>query len=510
VHISRRTGPLALWAAAACFGMLGGLTAARGADCASLVAMRIPNIQIETAARVPENGLVLPGHWRPQPSPAFCRVTALATPAPDSHIRFEVWIPPPGKWNGKLLGTGNGGFSGAIGYAQMKAGVAEGYATVGTDTGHTGDQLGFGLDHPQRIVDWAYRSVHVMTAAAKLIIRDSTGRFPAQSYFEGCSTGGQQAFSEAQRYPADYDGIVAGAPGYDRIGLILGFLWSWIAIHDAAGRPLLSAMQLDSLTAAAVKQCDPEDGLRDGIVSDPLRCRFDPAMLACARHPGKDCLTAQQVTAVRRVYRGARDPRTGRQIFPGWIPGSESGWGAYLLDPGEPARLDFFKDWAFDDPRWDWHTFDWDRDVAYLQAHLGFVAATSADLSRFQALGGKLILYSGGADPVVPLPDVVNYYRRVLARMGGIQATQRFFRYFEVPGMGHCQGGDAPTVFDPLEALDRWVTTDQPPARIVAEQAAGSHAGRTRPLCPYPSVARYKGSGSTDSAANFICVAAKS
>jgi len=481
--------------------------AAAGTACTDLVALRIPGIQIESAGVVAKDGLVLPGSWQRERSPTFCRVTALATPAPDSHIRLEVWIPPLARWNGKLLGTGNGGFSGAINYQQMKQAVMQGYATVGTDTGHTGDQLGFGRDHPERIIDWAYRSVHVMTVAAKIILRDHAGRFPAHSYFDGCSTGGQQALSEAQRYPDDYDGIVAGAPGYDRIRLIIGFLWSWVATHDAAGQPLLTTAQLDELTTAAVKRCDAADGLRDGIVTNPLRCDFDPGILACDRHPGNDCLTPRQVAAVRQVYAGAKDPRTGVQLYPGWTRGSEAGWGAYILDPAEPARLDFFKDWAFDDPRWDWHTFDWDRDVAFIEQRLPFVAATSPDLSQFKADGDKLLMYSGGADPVVPLADVVDYYESVLKRMGGVHATQSFFRYFEVPGMGHCRGGNAPTVFDPLQALDRWVVKGDAPERIVAAQLSGDHMGRTRPLCPYPQVARHEGAGSIDSAAGFICAA---
>lgn len=480
---------------------------ATGTACADLADLRIPGTQIESAAVVAKDGLVLPGSWQRQSSPTFCRVTALATPAPDSHIRLEVWIPPLAQWNGKLLGTGNGGFSGAINYEQMKQAVMQGYATVGTDTGHTGDQLGFGTDHPERRIDWAYRSVHLMTVAAKIILRDYAGRFPVHAYFDGCSTGGQQALSEAQRYPDDYDGIVAGAPGYDRIRLIIGFLWSWAATHDATGHPLLSTDQLDELTTAVVKQCDAADGLHDGIVTNPLRCDFDPGTLACDRHPGKSCLTPQQVAAVREVYAGAKDPRTGMQLYPGWTRGSEAGWGAYILAPTEPARLDFFKDWAFDDPHWDWHTFDWDRDVTFIEHRLAFVAATSADLSQFKADGGKLLMYSGGADPVVPLADVVDYYESVLQRMGGVHATQSFFRYFEVPGMGHCWGGNAPTAFDPLQALDRWIIEGEAPESIVATQATGDHVGRTRPLCPYPHVARYKGAGSIDSAASFTCAA---
>ncbi len=438
--------------------------------------------------------------------PAFCRLAAVATPTSDSRIGIEVWIPAGEAWNGKLLGTANGGFSGAIAFAAMAAGLTRGYATVGTDTGHSGDELEFGRGHPEKIVDWAYRSVHVMTELAKLVVRDYRGRFPDRSYFEGCSTGGQQALSEAQRFPRDYDGIIAGDPGHNRTRLILGFLWSWIAVHTSDGRPVLPPATLSLLTKAAIAACDASDGLKDGLVDDPRSCRFDPSSLTCRGAQSESCLTEGQVVAVKKVYDGARNPRTGEQIFPGWARGSEQGWGTYILNPSEPMRIGFFRYFTFHDPKWDWRTFDWDRDVAFVDEQVPFLSATSRDLRAFKSNRGKLIMYTGWADPVVPPQDTVTYYEDVVKAMGGSRETQTFFRFFPVPGMGHCTGGPGPSSFDALSALERWSEHDVAPEQLIASHSSNGAVDRTRPLCAYPKVARYRGTGSVDAAASFACV----
>jgi hypothetical protein len=303
--------------------------------CGDLAALTIPDTTIASAAPVAAGAFTPPGSSRSLTVPAFCRVSAVAAPSSDSHIAIEVWIPD--EWNGKLLGTANGGFAGAIGYPAMAAGLTRGYAVVGTDTGHAGDQLEFADGHPEKVADWAYRSIHVMTDVAKLVVRAARGQLPSHAYFEGCSTGGQQALSEAQRYPGDYDGIVAGDPGHNRVRLILGFLWSWIATHD-----------------------------------------------------------------------------------------SEQGWGTYLVNPREPARIGFFRYLAFHDPRWDWRTFDCDRDVAFADAQVPELSATSHDLRAFQARGGKLVMDTGWADPVVPPQDTVAYYDEVVKASGGLARTQSF------------------------------------------------------------------------------------
>jgi len=479
-------------------------TVARSA-CADLAALSLPDVRIQSTNDVATGEFTPAAAERAFQVRAFCRVRAVATPSPDSVIQFEVWIPAGEGWNRKLLGTGNGGFAGSISYAAMAGALARGYATVGSDTGHTGDQMEFGEGHPQKVIDWAYRAVHVTTQAAQAIVRSYTGMAPAHSYFQGCSTGGQQALSEAQRYPEDYDGIVAGAPGYDRIRLILGFLWSWSALHDSNGRPLLDASQLSLLTRKATERCDRSDGLMDELIGDPRRCRFDPAVLACTGATARDCLTPVQIAAVKKVYQGARNARTGAQLFPGWIRGSEAGWGTYLVDPTEPPRLGLFRYFAFQDRDWDWRTFDWDRDVARVEAAVPHLSAVSRDLSGFRRRGGRLLMYTGWADPVVPPASVVSYYESVARASGGFARTGEFFRFFAIPGMGHCGGGSGLNTVDPLPALEDWVEHDRTPEMLTASRIVNGKVQRTRPVCAHPGEARYAGHGSIDVAQNFAC-----
>lgn len=436
--------------------------------------------------------------------PAFCRVAITATPTADSDIKVEVWLPEA--WNGKLLGTDNGGFSGAINYAGLAGAITNGYAAVSTDTGHTGDQMDFGIGHPEKIVDWAHRAVHEMTTIAKTVVEKGRGRAPRYSYFTGCSTGGQQALSEAQRYPGDYDGIVAGAPGNNRIHLIYGFLWSWLATHDTSGKATLPAAKLPALGKAAVAACDKNDGVEDGVIGDPRGCDFDPAALACTGAETDACLTSPQIDAARKVYAGAR-ARDGRQLYPGWARGSESGWGQYIINPATPARVGLFRDWVFKNPSWDPRSFDWDKDVATVDAAFPVLNAMSTDYAAFSARGGKVIMYTGLADPVVSPLDTIAYYDSVVKANGGLEATQPFFRFFPVPGMAHCRGGAGTSTFDALAALEAWVERGIAPDTIPASRWSNGRVDRTRPLCAYPAVARYQGSGSIDDAANFSCVA---
>jgi feruloyl esterase len=436
--------------------------------------------------------------------PAFCRVTAVATPSEQSHINIEVWLPLAERWNGRLLGMANGGFSGAIPYAAMAEGLARGYATVGTDTGHNGDQMEFGFRAPERIVDWSYRAVHLMTVSAKTIVQSHFGKTPAKSYFNGCSTGGQQALSEAQRFPDDYDGIVAGAPGNNRRRLILGFLWSWAALHKD-GKPIVSPAQLALVAREFVAACDARDGIEDGLVDDPRACSFDLAALGCRGEPSDQCLSDEQITAVRSVHRGAQNVHTQEPVFSGWVPGSEAEWGTYLLHPHEPMRLGFFKYFVYEQPQWDWRTFNWDSDLAHVYSKVPELDATSHDLTRFRERGGKLLMYTGWADPVVPATDTVSYYERVVRASGGSDAARQFIRFFAVPGMAHCGGGDAPNQFDALGAIEQWVEQGHAPDLLIASQISDGSVVRTRPVCAWPDVARYQGKGDTRAAESFEC-----
>ena len=493
--------------------LLGSSTAV-AADCAALEALELSDVRIVSVEDRVAGPFVIRG-GREEVTialPAFCRVAAVGIPTPDSEIRFEVWLPVETAWNGRLLGTGNGGYTGAIQYRTLADGLRQGYAVAGSDTGHSGSDLSFGFGHPEKIADWGHRAVHVMTEAAKPIARARYGRFPHHAYFSGCSTGGHQALSEAQRYPGDYDGILAGAPGHNRTRLNAGFLWSWLALHDEAGEPLLTPDQLSLVTAAVVSSCDARDGVTDGLIGDPRHCRFDPAVLRCDGAGDADCLTGEQVEAVRKVYAGPRNPRTGARIFAGWpagsetLPGGRGGWAGYLLAPSAPMRQDYWARWVFGDPGWDYRTFDWDRDIAYADARMTMVDATDADLSVFRAGGGKLLLYAGWADSVVPPDDTVAYYEAVQAASGGADAATAFARLFMAPGMAHCGGGPGPDSFDGLSALVRWVEEGVAPDRLIASKVNGGVVERTRPLCPYPRVARYTGSGSTDEAERFRCV----
>jgi len=478
--------------------------------CEKLTALTIPGTAITSAVTVPAGPFSPAGRGgragAPARSfPALCRVTAIATPVPDSEIHLELWLPESSVWNGKLLGTGNGGYSGAIGYTDMERGLRQGYAVAGSDTGHQGGDLKFGLGHPEKINDWAWRAVHVMTEAAKLLARSFYGRFATHSYFSGCSTGGQQALTEAQRYPGDYDGILAGDPGNNRVRLNIGFLWSWLAANADASAPL-PVSKLALINKAAIAACDAADGIRDGIIGDPLSCKFDPADLQCDGNDGAACLTKSQVAAVRAIYDGAKNPRTGERLYSGWVRGSEAGWSSYFVGQQEPARLDFWRYWVFHDPNWDFHGFDFDRDAAYADSKMGFLTANDPDLSPFSGRRGKLLLYQGWADPVVPPEDTIRYYESVVRSMGA-ESASNVARLFLVPGMGHCSGGPGPSTFDGLSALDAWVTQGTPPSKILATHTANGTVDRSRPLCPYPQVARWKGSGSTDDASNFECVA---
>jgi feruloyl esterase len=496
-------------------GQLARPAAFQATSCRELAALTIPDVTINGASEIPSGTFTPPGSKVPVIVPAFCRVEATARPTHDSAIKVEVWIPAFDGWNGKFQGVGNGGYQGSISYAAMATALRRGYATASTDTGHTGDDVIFGKDHPEKVIDFGWRAIHLMTDSAKLVVRNAMGRFPDKSYFVGCSSGGHQAMSEAQRFPDDYDGIVAGAPANNRIRQTFGFSWSWSATHRADGTPILDQASLATVTKAVVAACDARDGLKDGLVEDPRKCPFDPATLACgAGTNGSPCLTKEQVDAVKKVYDGAKHPRTGEQIFTGWPRGSEGfgesaiqSWGQYITTPKEPSRIGVFRYFLFHDPNWKLSSLDYDRDLAYAEERIPHLAAVDRDLSPFKKSAGKLIMYAGWLDPVVPPQDNVAYYEAVAKKMGGYDKTRDFFRLFVAPGMGHCAGGPGPNQFDALGALEQWVEKGVAPDTLIASHSTAGKVDRTRPLCPYPQVARYKGTGSIDEAASFTCVA---
>jgi feruloyl esterase len=458
--------------------------------------------------------------------PAFCRITAQATPTSDSLINFEVWVPSGAAWNGKMVVTGNGGYSPNLNYGDMAYAMRQGYAVVGGDTGHQGDPnaMFWGVGHPEKIADWGTRSIHAITGPARSLVTGLAARNPSRAYYYGCSTGGHQAYAQMQRYPGDFDGVVAGAPGNNRTRLNVEFLHRFLS-NRAAGTNtpvVLTPAKAALITQRAVAACDALDGVTDGVINDPRACdttRFDVGTLQCPGADDATCLTADQLAVARKIYEGPRNRRTGEQLYPGLLVGTESGWPGYW-GGSEPVRADYWRLWVFENPQWNWWTFDYDRDLAFADAKLGAqVDQNSADLAAFKARGGKAIVYQGWADPVVNAVDTIAYYDRVKAAQGTQAATDAFFRLFVVPGMGHCSGGSGATHFgnqggpsptpsaehDVLMALDRWVEGGAAPDRLIATRVVAGAAVRTRPLCPHPKVATYSGSGSTDDAASFTC-----
>jgi feruloyl esterase len=481
--------------------------AADAATCESLTALSLPNTTVTLAQSVAQGGFTQPagrGGRGANPYaalPAFCRVAVTLKPTPRSDIKAEVWMPSTG-WNGKLQVVGNGSFAGTIGYAAMADALASGYAAASTDTGHTGPAANTFVNEDV-LNDYAYRSIHETTVAAKQIVDGFYGGVPKFTYFSGCSTGGRQALQEAQRYPDDFNGIVAGAPGLLASRQAFAQNWMYQATVDPA-----AALPREALTLvhdAVLNACDALDGAKDGVLENPLACRFDPRVLACPSTTlgggtPNSCLTAPQVEAVRKIYAGPSNPRTGDPIFPGLERGSELGWSAGPVG----LAADYFRFIVFKDPNWDPKTLNFDSHVALVASRPEFqpLDATKTDLTAFTSRGGKLLMYQGWAENGIPPRNVATYYDNVKAKTAGANDAVRLFM---IPGMGHCGGGDGATTFDMLAALDQWVTTGKAPAAIPASRVRDGKVDRTRPLCAYPQFAVYKGSGSVDEGANFEC-----
>jgi len=451
--------------------------------------------------------------------PAFCRVRGTISPEPGSLTNFLVNLPQA--WNGRFVMLGDGGHDGTVSTSTQR--IPEGYATANSDSGHTAVpgplQAAFAYNNRIAEIDYGYRSVHLTTVAAKSIIQSYYGQPIAYAYFDGCSTGGRQALMEAQRFPDDFDGIAGGDPAYFLTGLAMEQNWSMQQLfkdnfaNNIAGK--------DGLIYDAVLQaCDVLDGLADGLIDDPRRCTFDPASLTC--QAGQDpatCLTPGQVGAVQRIYDGPSN--SSGLIYQGKPRSSEWSWASLIIPrPGPPPAgnnnfpaqggfvFDFMNYLFFEHdpgPSFNWLDFDFETDAAQGAFMAQILDATNPDLSAFRGRGGKFILYHGWADGLIPPFGTVSYYEQVVDRVGSLKETQEFIRLFMVPGMGHCTGGPGPNVWDKLPALVDWVEHGVAPASIVASHSTGSVIDRTRPLCPYPQVARYQGTGSIDDAASFAC-----
>jgi feruloyl esterase len=515
---------------------------ASSASCEKLAGLQIPNAVITSAKAFPT------GTYTPSASdsrdanfvaaasklPGFCRAMAKATPSTDSDVVIEVWMPLAG-WNGRFQGTGNGGFAGSYDTGELAEFMSKGYAVAATDTGHTASFIdaSWALGHPEKVVDFGYRAIHEMTRIAKLVVAQFYGSAASHSYFGACSDGGREALMEAQRYPDDYDGILAGAPANNWALLLTSAVTDTQAL-TATPESFIPPQKITTIAHAVLAQCDAIDGVSDGILNDPRQCKFDPATIECKSGEDNDqCLTAPQVTALEDIYGGVKDEQ-GRAVFPGYLPGAEegqNGWGTWITGPAPSRSLmaafgsGYFSNMVYSKSDWDLKSFSVVSGLPLaVEKTAQVLNSTDPNLKPFFSRGGKLIMYHGWNDPAIPALNTVNYYQSVVDALGRAR-TESFIRLYMVPGMQHCAGGAGPDEFgastlwnpDPHDnvrtALELWVEKGTAPAAIIATKAAdgspGSAAAQemTRPLCPFPQVAKYKGSGDTKAAESFVCTA---
>jgi len=515
------------------------------ARCTALTQATLPDTTITSARAVPAGpfkALFMLGEAQ---VPAHCRVEGHISPGPGSDIRFEVWL-PLSDWNGRLYGAGNGGFAGAISYSPgLVEAIQRGGAGVSTDTGHAVVSLAAAEDgswahgHPERIIDYGYRGVHLSAVIAKALVATFYGEPARRAYFASCSNGGRQALMEAQRYPEDYDGIIAGAPAYDFTGMAANFIWNAQAQRPAAAA--IPTSKVPALQAAVLRACGVHDGQQDAILSNPQFCKFDPQVMLCTHEDSDSCLTAAQVVALQKIYAGPRTS-TGQGIYPGFpASGAEAGtvagtgWDGWIFAPvgGETnqtkysaALLAHFATKLHTDVE----HFDFDRDYPVFKSELApILDATNADLSRFAARGGRLILWHGWADPALPPQHTIDYFDAVRTTMG-VTSADRMLRLFMVPGVQHCFGGPGANSFgqftapprpadpnaDLSAALERWVEEGVPPEDLVARHASSPLLGaldwreadphRTKLLCAYPRIAVPKGKDNSALASSYRCV----
>jgi len=497
-------------------------SAAATSNCDNLRSVTIPNVTISASEVVtpqppptgrggrgvptgaPGNGTgrgapIGPPPPGPPPLPEYCRVRLLLTPTSDSKINAELWLPKT-TWNGRFMAVGNGGFGGSIqGFGEMQNALRLGYATAGNDTGHSeadGPNGMFALGHPEKIVDFAYRAMHEMTVTSKALISQFYGRAQQFSYYKGCSTGGRQGVMNAQRYPEDFDGIIAGALANRHIQMHTAGVARSIELarHPEAQ---ISPATAQMVTNAVLKACDT---LHEGFLTNPRACTFDFKKLACATGAESEtCLTAPQLKTVEAYYGGTKNSR-GELIFSGQALGNPlPPLRGATTEPG--GGYDTVRIWGFQNADYDWHTFDLDRDMPIINGKVGFVDAVDPDLSKFKAHGGKLLLYAGWSDTGITPENTVLYYENLTKKMGN---QSDFVRLFMVPGMAHCRGGDGPNTFDMIGAMEAWREKGATPTELTGFNPQTS---LTRPICSYPQYTKYKGSGNIKDAANWTCAA---
>ncbi len=490
----------------------------------------------ETARPLFENVAAQPAE---APLP-FCRVEITSTPVAGAEIKSEVWLPSPSKWNGRFLGAGNGGPAGVLSPGTLASGLAQGYATGHSDAGsHSREKLGangtaigmrFGAINKEWAINYSHRGYHTMAVVAKEVVQAFYEKKPKASLFMGCSGGGMEAMAEAQRYPEDYDGIISGDPAinFGKVSIWQGA--SYVATHREPDASIPSEM-LPVIYKHYMEKCDALDGVKDGVINDPRLCKIDFTPMQCAKGKTDECFNARQIEALNRIYSPFRHPLTKAMIYPGFPIGAELTPGAKArvanefagseINANTPGALVWVLPKGFKAA--DWMMFDFASDTDKYLADYAPYENANPDLKAFHAKGGKLIMFTGWADPNLNPYDIINYYENVKKTVGAKEA-QGFARLFMVPGMYHCGAGPGPNSFGQsmeratkldaqnniLAALDKWVSDGVAPERIIATKHVDDNSSkgvaRTRPLCAYPNFARWSGQGSTDDAANFSCV----
>jgi tannase/feruloyl esterase len=521
-------------------------------SCEALKNLKLDHGEVVSAKWVEAGMIQVQPGFPPKPESVpvkrHCEIAVVSRPTSDSLIHFTLWMPPQEDWNGKYLQLGSGGWGGTIQTSELIEPITQGYAVAATDDGHQNQDMissltpTWALGHPEKVIDFGYRALHETATLSKAALQGYFNKPASRAYFKGCSDGGREALMEAERYPEDFDGIIAGAPANNWTHQFAGFVWNELALN---GKPesRITAEQLPAIEKAALAACDELDGVKDGLIEDPRRCHFDPSVLLCRGASTTDCLTEPQIDALKLIYAGPKNPKAGEQIYPGYEPGGEAEPGAWVgwilplpqIPQGSIQSFfgnGFFSLVVYEDPKWDWHTMDFDRDVkAADEKDAPIINSYNPDLRTFRDHGGKLIQYHGWSDAAIAPQDSINFYEKVTAflasnpdpRAADAKDVQGFYRLFMVPGMGHCTGGPGPTSFgngaedagtpvdadhDVLMALDRWVTQGVAPDKLIGSGKIGGSAPVkvTRPLCPYPKVARYKGQGDSNVADSFECV----
>lgn len=505
--------------------------------CEKLKDLKLQDTSALSAESIPSGPFALPPGL-PAASvdvPAFCRVRGEIMPTPDSLIRFEVWL--PAQWNGKFEQLGNGGLAGSINLFFLAAEMKKGFATAGTDNGHQGSPVdgSWVIGHPEKVKDFGYRAVHQTNEKAKQIVAAFYHRAPKYSYFDGCSEGGREAMMEAQRYPEDFNGILAGATAHKWTELMAAFAWNAQALNSAAS--FIGPAKRNAIREAALTACGSQNGVKDGFIKDPLSCHFDPSVLLCKDSESDSCLTGEQLAALKKIYSGPKNPRTGKQISAGYEPGGEGvpgipgiAFDSYVYGAGPGTGLDaifssaFYGGFVFENPKWKFSDLDFDKDIATTQEKIGpSLDANNPDLSAFLAHGGKLIQYHGWNDGSPSPHHAVEYYEDVMSKLGGFAQTSKFYRLFMAPGMMHCGAGPGPNLFGNMldfsasndadhnifAALERWTEQGVAPDKIIATKYTNDDPSKgvetTRPLCPYPQIAKWTGKGATSDAQNWVC-----